>query len=469
MKTHAAPQPAAAPSSTPAPATLPVQRWCYPFLSTKHTEVVSPQTFYHAFAQMDDGYFPLGVNGFPHGGVHVGPGCAHALDLASGVRCLADGEIIAYKLDDTYPKLHFTQDDHWAMYATGFVLVRHVLALPPSPGSNAEGGPTQTFYSLYMHMADWSTYLADGATKPPGWWIGVEAFRIGDADHQNGGEAKGALVRTEPKADAHGRYTAGQAVGFLPEGSEVRIGEKRGPWGHIMSITAGGMVSPDSDGVFGGDDDLNGPWYRPEGAPDDRPVTPQGDWGWIYLHEQHAVTEPTGVGSVVIPPQPIPVKAGTLLGQLGEYIDYERSSPLPPVPARQLLHLEVFAGEDFKAFLDTSRARAASLSADQKTVLVVKAGTRLVTDVARPDRQLADMSPAQFARANPRPTARRKAPGSRCSRITVSLGATTTRRPTDRPSGSNAASWPRPRPPRRRGARSRCRSRRRMARRAAWP
>ena len=82
-----------------------------------------------------------------------------------------------------------------------------------------------------MHMADWSTYLANHAIKQPGWWIGVEAFRIGNADGQHGGEAKGALVQTEPKAGAHGRYTQGQAVGFLPEGSEVRIGEKRGSGG----------------------------------------------------------------------------------------------------------------------------------------------------------------------------------------------------------------------------------------------
>jgi len=394
MKKSSSPQPAATPS-LPADA-APSLAWRYPFQSRQRTEVSQPQTFYGAFSQMDDGFFPLGVNGFPHGGVHFGQATAGALHQADGVRCIADGEIVAYKLDDRYPHLHFTQSSHWALYSTGFVLVRHTLMLPADSSGTASPDDTQTIYSLSMHMADWSTYLADGAVKRPGWWIGVEAFRIGDADRQNGVETKGARVRTEPKAAAHGRYAAGQLVGFLPEGSEVRIGEKRGAWGHITSIKAGAMVSAESGGAFG-DDDLNGPWHRPDGAPATTPVTPAGDWGWIYLHDQHAVTEPVGVGSVVIPPQPMPVKAGTLLGQLGEYIDFERSSPLPPVPVRQLLHLEVFADDHFPAWLERSRARAAQLPADQKTVLVINAGATLVQSVPPAERKLSDIYPLHHA------------------------------------------------------------------------
>jgi predicted chitinase len=185
-------------------------------------------------------------------------------------------------------------------------------------------------------------------------------------------------VRTEPKAAQHGRFTAGDLVGLLPEDSEVVVGEIRGPWGHITALTAGHMISPNSGDTFGGDDDLDAPWHSPDDSDTTRPVTPTGDYGWIYLHDQHAVTEPTAMGSVVIPPEPIPIKGGTLLGQLGEYLDYERSTPLPPVPSRQLLHLEVFAHESFKTFLDTSRTQAAQLPADQKTILTINPGAKLV-------------------------------------------------------------------------------------------
>jgi hypothetical protein len=374
--------PQAIPNAAPDPA--PPLTWRYPFPSTRGKEVTDPNTLYHAFGRMDDGFFPLGVNGFPHGGVHFGEITSLYVDQAEGVRCLADGEIVAYKLDAQYEQLHFAQDRKWAMYSTGFVLVRHRLSLPSVHGSTAAGDDTQDLFSLYMHMADWDTYLASDVIKRPGWWIGVTAFRIGSVDQQADGGAPGANVRTEPKAGKRGGYTAGQLVGFLPQGSEVIIGEKRGGWGHIQSITAGQMISPTRGGTFGGDDDLSVPWYTSGNTA----VTPQGDYGWLYLNEQHAVTEPTDVGSVVIPPQPIPVKAGTLLGQLGEYHDYERATLLPPVPKRQLLHLEVFAGDDFKTFLDKSRARAAQLPAEQNTLLAINAGTKLVSDDIPADRTL---------------------------------------------------------------------------------
>ncbi|RKP46978.1 glycoside hydrolase family protein [Trinickia fusca] len=390
MTTPANPSPTA-PAAAPAaaPSQVPPLQWSYPFPDGGRKEILDPHAFYEAFGAMDDGFFPLGVNGFPHGGVHFGQGTASRLYQGDGVRCIADGEIVAYRVDDGYPHLFFTQSQRWAMYSTGFVLVRHRMALPPAPGSTVAAQPADEileFYSLYMHMADWNTYLTDGHLNAPGWWLGVQAYRIQGVDHQIGGGATGAFAWTAPKAGKHGRFAAGQQVGFLPEGSEVTIGERRGEWGHINEVRAGAMISPTSGGDFGSDD-LNMPWQRPDSdTAGHAPVTPQGDWGWIRLHDHRPITEPAPLGSVVIPPQPIRVKAGTLLGQIGEYHDYGRSTPLPPKPARQLLHLEVFAGEQFGAFLAKSRARAAQLPADQrKAILTIQAGAKLVREVATPD------------------------------------------------------------------------------------
>ncbi|MGF6644020.1 glycoside hydrolase family 19 protein [Paraburkholderia sp. GAS82] len=369
--------PAAAPQSA-SPLT-----WRYPFPARDGKEAADPQVFYSALGAMSDGFFPLGVNGFPHGGVHFGPASASRLEQSKGVRVIADGDIVAFKLDDAYPHLLFSQDRRWSMYSTGFVLVRHQMTMPAAPGSNAAqpADETLTFFSLYLHMADWSTYLSDSKLVRPGWWPGVDAFRIGAKDTQNGGGASGAFVYTAPTVGKNkSRYIKGERVGFLPEGSEITISETRGPWGHIKEITAGNMVSPTSGGVFGSDD-LNVPWVHPD---DDTtgtaPVTPENDWGWIYLHDQQAVKEPIGVGTVITPSgtTPIQVKAGTLLGQLGEYIDYETSTPLPPVPSRQLLHLEVFADETLKSFIEKSRARATQLPVSDRTILVIQAGAKLV-------------------------------------------------------------------------------------------
>ncbi len=372
-----------------------MQVWRYPFPDRDGKEATDPHAFYYALGVMDDGFFPLGVNGFPHGGVHFGERTSASFDQSAGVGVIANGEIVAFRLDDAYPQVHFTQDRRWGMYSTGFVLVRHQLTMPAAPGSTTAqpADETLTFFSLYMHMADWATYLANGDLVRPGWWPGVDAFRIGNKDRQTGdGGVPGAFVYQAPKAEANGRLTAGRRVALLPEGCEVTISERRGEWAHIHAVTSGHMVSAQSGGYFGWEDERSVPWVRPDGDENREAVlTPEGDWGWIHLHDQRAMKEPQDVGKIVVPPQPIHVKAGTLLGQLGEYHDYERSTPLPPVPARQLLHLEVFAGDELKTFIDKSRMRAVQLPPDQgATILLVNPGAKLVGRHTDPDLKLGE-------------------------------------------------------------------------------
>lgn len=409
-QTHPHPTPASSPAPTPAPQL----KWRYPFQASDKKEITNPQTFFQAFAAMDDGFFPLGVNGFPHGGVHFND-AAGGLQVAPGVRCIADGYIVAYKLDRDYPHIQF-KDGKWAMYSTGFVLVRHTLTLPPAPNSTGAqpADESHDIYSLYMHMADWSVYLADGKLDRPYWWQGVHAYRISNKARQSapagGGEgAAGAFVWTEPKAGKKkGSYVAGERVGFLPEGSEVITGETRGQWVHIQTISAGAMISPENGGYFGWED-KNVPWVVPDGVeidPADRtrtapPVTPDGDWGWLYKPDLQTVKEPDPVGQVVTPVPPIEVKAGTLLGQIGEYHDYERANPLPPTSRRRLMHLEVFADDGFSAFLDKSRARAAQLPPAEKTLLVMNEGAKLAKDIPPADRKLSYSHPLYRAEVVP--------------------------------------------------------------------
>jgi len=84
------------------PARTPSQEWRYPFPAKNGKEITDPHTVYSVFGRMEDGFFPLGVNGFPHGGVHFGAGTASGLDQSVGVRVIANGEIVAFKLDDAY-------------------------------------------------------------------------------------------------------------------------------------------------------------------------------------------------------------------------------------------------------------------------------------------------------------------------------------------------------------------------------
>ncbi|MFC0692362.1 lytic transglycosylase domain-containing protein, partial [Paraburkholderia humisilvae] len=136
----------------------------------------------------------------------------------------------------------------------------------------------------------------------------MDAYRVAGRDRQkpdaqgNSGDAAGAFVYTEPKAGhTKGQFSAGTCVAFLPKDSEVVVGEKRGEWRHIKAVTSGAMTGA-THGSPLGTKDLTVPWQRPDG--DDRgrvPLTPEGDWGWLHLHDEQPVREPEGVGSVVIP------------------------------------------------------------------------------------------------------------------------------------------------------------------------
>ena len=194
-------QPNAQPTNSRKPvASTPSLNWQYPFPRKDQKPVIDPQEFYSTLALMDDGFFPLGINGFPHGGIHIGAAASRALDLTGGVRCIADGEIVAYKVDAAYPHLNFTQSGKWAMYSTGFVLMRHRLTMPAEPRSSAAqpADESHDVYCLYMHMADWATYLADGKLDRPWWWLGVDAYRVGNPARQDAAKRAAAPARRVP-------------------------------------------------------------------------------------------------------------------------------------------------------------------------------------------------------------------------------------------------------------------------------
>ena len=65
---------------------------------------------------------------------------------------------------------------------------------------------------------------------------------------------------------------------------------------------------------------------------------------------------------------PIPIKAGDLIGHLGQYQNQSEGTPQP------LLHLEVFSCDDVPAFIASSRAHAARLPDEQKTLLKIHKG-----------------------------------------------------------------------------------------------
>ncbi|MBA1364448.1 glycoside hydrolase family 24 protein [Burkholderia gladioli] len=417
-------------SSAPAPEPYKPLAWAFPFASVDKSDGSAPMTYMKALAAAEDGFYPLGANGMWHGGVHFDQNTAKHLKQDAGIRVIADGEVVAYRLDSKYPEQDYPDGRH-ALYATGFVLVRHKLQLPPPPppkpdankqaagqpaSSQPRPGETLTFFSLYMHLMDWTTYQSAAAQAkvaqvdtaklnmaPMPYWEGERFYRVGDKANDSQdvpkpktpaspprdliGEFIQSDFKTIPEPDAPDDDTAnlpppvkgirirespnGKIIGILPKGSELAVSDtdevaKAKPgWAKIKTIKSGTPAAA----VVGGT------------------PSPHAPYGYVYAKELDAVVNPQPLDSVVVLKQPYPVKAGEVIGQLGHYLRYTEAKLLPAKPTRPLLHLEVFAGPELATFIQKSRARAKELPA-AKTFLEISPGARLVDELAEPDQKL---------------------------------------------------------------------------------
>ncbi|MDH0092667.1 hypothetical protein N7373_14545 [Achromobacter mucicolens] len=158
----------------------PTARMGYPFKAKDGKPFADAQPVYEGLALAQGGHFPLGSNGHFHGGIHFDRATANVFAIDDGVQCLADGEIVAYRLDGKYPDATPTVDigaddsstDKRALrpYSTGFVLVRHRLQAPALPPPAREDGTAQVI-SEQNH----GTRMAARANGPTVGWLPAHA------------------------------------------------------------------------------------------------------------------------------------------------------------------------------------------------------------------------------------------------------------------------------------------------------
>ncbi|MCY1344743.1 hypothetical protein D9M69_307850 [compost metagenome] len=230
-----------------------VERWSYPFKAkgegnAASREVTDPQVYYDALAKAESGYYPISSNGLWHGGVHFDQNTATMLDQSS-VRCIADGVVVAYRIDESYQKLTYTGSGtpKEVTYSTGFVLVRHRLELPPAPAATPPAGGTPapatppapeadlTFYSLYMHLKDWESYKQDGAPTPPT-FLSPTQYAVSEEHATN--DFAGLYVR----GGAPGTPAHANKVSIIPKGCKVQVGVAstvNAHWRKLVSILEG--------------------------------------------------------------------------------------------------------------------------------------------------------------------------------------------------------------------------------------
>lgn len=409
-----------------------VKKWSYP-LKIGGASGADPQQFYAALAKAQDGYYPLGSNGLWHGGVHFDE-ASGLVSAQSEVRCIADGQVVAYRIDDTYPATVYT--DRTAFASTGFVLVKHLLEMPapaaPSDSATAQAaGPILTFYSLYMHLLDMEGYRTKTPLlERPSYWVNggyqvkadvsdpVEGLNVradlpetADYTHILTTLPRGTTVTTgdastdgkwlkvvsvSPEADQSvaiggwvfktqmnskgaNQYLIGELAKNIPanHAKGLRVRRTGSTTGEVMSILpAGTQIEISQEGAVG--------HYRklvkivsgnpiPALAPDETGNV----GGYVWFPSLETKTEPKEMGKVVLLDEPVTIKAGALVGFAGQYQEHDEGT------ARNLVHVEVFTCDDIEKFVSLSQGKAAALPEDQKNLLKIHKDTKLITH--RPD------------------------------------------------------------------------------------
>lgn len=138
----------------------------------------------HAFSSVEEllsmiggessGLYLVGSQGMWHGGIHITdatiPWCALSTDseaeneycreLYKGeqfIRCMADGEIVAWRVSKDYESAAIDWRGEKLLLSTSFVLVKHYI----QPGDTEESG--LTFFTVYMNLAPYAAYKQQGS------------------------------------------------------------------------------------------------------------------------------------------------------------------------------------------------------------------------------------------------------------------------------------------------------------------
>ena len=159
------------------------------------------------------GQYAIGRSGMWHGGIHIThattPWCAlsgkaplEAFDFPvafkgeQAIRCMADGEVVAYRVCKDYLTLGWESGP--LSFSGSFVLVKHYI----QPGEKETSG--LHFYTLYMHLAPYSAYESEAENQ----WVVQDTLKA--YSEMDWLTAKLTSDETSP-----------QIAGYMPEGARV--------------------------------------------------------------------------------------------------------------------------------------------------------------------------------------------------------------------------------------------------------
>lgn len=252
------------------------------------------------------GQYMIGRSGMWHGGIHITdattPWCAlsgkaplEAVDFPvafkgeQAIRCMADGEVVAYRVCKDYLTLGWESGP--LSFSGSFVLVKHYI----QPGEKESSG--LHFYTLYMHLAPYSAYesaenihwitqdILSGYSEAD--WLIMDLSRSEQKPASTGPVKKGTPVTWDASDSsltaAHGGRTYGLAT-LNADSGKLKSGQR------VWMLVDNNNIKP---------------------APGNVPA-----W-WEHLHPP--AKDVMVFDKTVSLSSPLPIKAGDSIGHMGYY------------------------------------------------------------------------------------------------------------------------------------------------------
>lgn len=291
------------------------------------------------------GAYLVSRKGMWHGGIHITEsGAGQSLDLDAGLRCIADGVLIAYRANKTYPLSEIAatrrESPVQAPYSTGFALVRHTMEFPR--------GTKLTFYSLYMHLMSWEDYANFPKREKPSYWSRQWRVTSHAQDKPSPGRNGQTADPSQQGLRVRKSRPRGDAIGILPQGASVGIGKREKGWGQVTELHEARLYPPEAGGYVEPSCAVGGWIYlgRENGGPLVEEVYPDSMFDRVIVTANQTGTKgrPQGDGG-------ISVRAGDLMGHLGRYDSLNQNTS-----GTRMAHIEVFCDDSIESFLAQSRA-----------------------------------------------------------------------------------------------------------------
>lgn len=337
-------QPTPRNSPTPAPAKLKLLPFAFPFLrkgqgkSEAAAQFTDEHEIYRLLAEREQsGTYLASRNWMWHGGIHVTEaGAGQSLDLDAGLRCIADGVLIAFRANKTYPVSEIAVaaggSAVQAPYSTGFALVRHTMEFPQ--------GTKLTFYSLYMHLMSNEDYANFPKREKPSYWPRQWKVTQYAQDRPLQGRSGQMADPSQQGLRVRKSHPHGETIGIVPQGASISVGKMEKGWGQVTDLQGASLYPSEAAG-----------YVEPSRA----------IGGWVYLGKENGgpvVAEifPDSMFDrvIVVANQPgggIPIKAGDPIGHLGRYDSLKQGTS-----GSRMAHIEIFCDDSIQPVITQGRA-----------------------------------------------------------------------------------------------------------------